>query len=170
VKIHKTVNVDIEVEVDVDLEEIVAAISEDPNRQHTVLTGLNNFARFSKAIPDEIISGMHENTRGVIYAFLIAEAERFRKVMERATGETTRQMEAAPQGAIFIWCNGQLSYPIDLASKIGRSDLKIVSPIWLEGNSGYVGKRLTGVVLDHAANLTSRQWDGLNEARLRIKS
>jgi hypothetical protein len=90
--------------------------------------------------------------------------------MERGTGKTTRQMEAASQGAIFVWCNGQLSYPKNLAQKIGRSDLEIVSPSWLDGRVGYIGRKLSGVILDHAADLTGNQWDGLEEARLRIRS
>ena len=90
--------------------------------------------------------------------------------MERGTEETTRQMKAAPQGAIFVWCNGQLSYPKSLAQKIGRGDLEIVSPSWLGGHVENEGEELSGVILDHAADLTGKQRDGLKEARLCIRS
>jgi hypothetical protein len=50
----------------------------------------------------------------------------------RNTGETTRQMVRAPKGATFVWCNSHLHYPQHLARYLGRDDLKIVRPEWLE--------------------------------------
>lgn len=76
--------------------------------------------------------------------------------MERGNGETTRQMAAAPPGAIFIWCNSNLSYPVALAKHLGRTDLEIYSPYWLESNR-YRGREVSAVVVDHAAELTRRQ-------------
>lgn len=67
----------------------------------------------------------------------------------RGSGRTTRQMLDAPKDAVFIWCNGILQYPRQLAVKHGRSDLHIVGPEWLEDYK-YVGRPLTGVVVDHA--------------------
>ena len=69
-------------------------------------------------------------------------------VATRGTGKTTRQMLGAPLGGHFIWCNGTLSYPVALARKLGRFDLKIHSPCDLRGG------RLAGidpalVVVDH---------------------
>jgi len=87
--------------------------------------------------------------------------------MERGTGETTRQMEAAPKGSVFVWCNGQTDYPIRLARKIGREDLQIKAPTWLEER--WIGLELTGVVVDHAARLTDRQWDGFQGAITRVR-
>ncbi len=80
--------------------------------------------------------------------------------MERRSGETTKQMEEAPKDAVFIWVNEHLSYPRDLARKLGRDDLFIKSPSWLEKN--YYGLSLTGVVLDHAVYLNERQWGAIN--------
>lgn len=77
-----------------------------------------------------------------------------------ATGLTTRQMETAPQGAVFVWCNGHLDYPQALARKVGRDDLEIVSPTVFESNY-FLGRNLTGLVIDHAARLTDRQIDFL---------
>ena len=88
--------------------------------------------------------------------------------MERRTGETTRQMEDAPKGAVFVWCNGQTDYPRLLARKIGREDLQIQSPTWFEDR--WRGLELTGVVVDHAARLTDRQWDGYQGALTRVRS
>ena len=87
--------------------------------------------------------------------------------MARGTGETTRQMEAAPKGAVFVWCNGNADYPRLLARKIGRDDLQIQSPRWLEER--WRGITLTGVVVDHAARLTDRQWDGYQGALTRVR-
>jgi hypothetical protein len=82
----------------------------------------------------------------------------------RGEGRTRRAMEAADRGAIYIWCNGVLSYPRDLARHIGRDDLKIYSPSALEDD------RLRGiiapeVVVDHAARLTDRQYEQLDFVR-----
>ena len=45
----------------------------------------------------------------------------------RGTGFTSRQMENAPDGAVFVWCNGHLDYPKRLAEHLGRKDLRIES-------------------------------------------
>lgn len=87
--------------------------------------------------------------------------------MARGEGKTTRQMEAAPKGAIFIWCNGLTEYPRLLARNIGREDLRIESPTFLEER--WKGLELSGVVVDHAAQLTDRQWDELQWALTRVR-
>ena len=83
--------------------------------------------------------------------------------MERGEGATTQQMEAAPKGAIFVWCNGRTDYPILLARKIGREDLQIKSPSWLTSHV-WRGVSLAGIVVDHAARLTGREWEELHYA------
>ena len=88
--------------------------------------------------------------------------------MERGEGATTQQMEAAPKAAVFVWCNGNTDYPRLLARKIGREDLQIKSPSWLEDR--WRELELTGVVVDHAARLTDRQWDGFQGALTRVRS
>ncbi len=74
---------------------------------------------------------------------------------DRGTGATTRQMRAAPHGALFVWVNNNLSYPRNLASALGRTDLRIVSPEGLQPS--LYGHRFPTVVIDHAARLNSRQ-------------
>jgi hypothetical protein len=86
----------------------------------------------------------------------------------RRVGNTTRQMEDAPKGAIFVWVNHHLDYPKQLAREIGRVDLKIVSPEWIEDRR-WRGVELSGIVLDHAAPLTNRQWEALHEAQTRVR-
>ena len=88
--------------------------------------------------------------------------------MARGEGTTTQQMEGAPKGAIFVWCNGHTDYAVRLARKIGREDLQIKSPTWLD--DGWRGVTLTGIVVDHAARLTDRQRDLLQEALTRVRS
>lgn len=79
---------------------------------------------------------------------------------DRQTGQTTRQMLEAPQGAVFIWPNDALYCPKMLAYSLERQDLLIVSPRWLDqqcaGNS-------RSIVVDHAAGsyFTPRQRDTL---------
>jgi len=90
-----------------------------------------------------------------------------KKDSERGTGRTTEQIQRAPRGAVFVWCNGHLDYPQSLAFKLGRLDLRIVGPEWLE--DAWRGCNLTGLVLDHAADLTRRQVDGWNAALTRVR-
>lgn len=88
--------------------------------------------------------------------------------MARGEGTTTKQMEAAPKGAVFVWCNGHTDYAVRLARKIGRDDLRVVSPAWLEDR--WLGLELAGIVVDHAAQLTDRQWDEYQRALVRVRS
>jgi hypothetical protein len=75
--------------------------------------------------------------------------------LDRGTGRTSRQLQAAPQGAVFVWCNDHLGYVRGLVRASGRQDLTIV------GLSALDDDRLRGrkyqVVVDHAARLSHRQ-------------
>jgi hypothetical protein len=90
--------------------------------------------------------------------------------MLRQSGITTRQMQASPVNAIFVWCNNDLTYPKLLASYINRVDLEIVSPMWLEHASNWRGRKISGINTDHALDLTERQLGGLIAARTRVFS
>lgn len=80
---------------------------------------------------------------------------------DRQTGRTTRQMETAPIGSLFIWVNARLDYPKLLAARLGRTDLQIISPGKLEqGAIALRGQRFSSILIDHAALLTDDQWDG----------
>jgi hypothetical protein len=76
--------------------------------------------------------------------------------MKRGSGTTTRQMQGAPQKAIYVWCNNNLSYPKNLTKNLGRDDLEIVSPQFIESDK-WRGRLFSEVVLDHALELTERQ-------------
>lgn len=73
------------------------------------------------------------------------------------SGRTRKQMEKAPHNAVFVWPNGALRYPTDLAHSIGRSDLWIISPDRLRDRHRFYGRELGGVVLDHATRLSAEQ-------------
>ena len=77
----------------------------------------------------------------------------------RGTGRTTQQMQDAPKGAIFVWVNQCLGYPRDLAANLGRDDLVIVPPSYLDTIDKLAGRTITGILLDHATKLTDRQFD-----------
>ena len=80
----------------------------------------------------------------------------------RGNGRTTQQMKYAPKGAIFIWVNEVLSYPIRLARSLNRSDLKIYRPSILEHSAMCLrGLELSGIIVDHAVDLTKGQLRGL---------
>lgn len=81
-----------------------------------------------------------------------------------AHGTTTQQMLDAPQGAVFIWNNSYLSYPLALARKLGRDDLQIETPGWLT-DYRYVGQRLKGLVVDHAIQYTDQIAYHIERAR-----
>jgi hypothetical protein len=78
--------------------------------------------------------------------------------MKRGTGITTRQIKEAPKGAVFVWLNSHVDYPKRLARELGREDLDIVPKSRLTPDN-WCGRRLTGVVVDHACQLDDRQWD-----------
>lgn len=88
----------------------------------------------------------------------------------RQSGRTTQAMQAAPRDAVFVWCNHHLDYPKDLARKLGRDDLKIVSPSWLTDRR-WVGLELSALQLDHAAfeHFTYEQWRMYREATVRVR-
>lgn len=86
---------------------------------------------------------------------------------ERQTGQTTRQMQEAPTGAVFVWCNGGLSYPRALAQTLGRTDLKIVPAAWLEDDHWRGVK--SAVVLDHATVLNLSQIGTFSKHRARVR-
>lgn len=88
--------------------------------------------------------------------------------MARGDGATTRQMQAAPKGSLFVWVNGALSYPRTLAIRLERTDLEIVSPFDLEHDK-LRGKTWPAIVIDHAADLTGRQWDGLERLKAQVR-
>jgi hypothetical protein len=75
--------------------------------------------------------------------------------MTRQTGATTKQMQSAPRGAIYLWCNDEIDYAKRLAALLGRSDLRIVKRSWLETSSGFNGD----LVVDHAFNVVRPPTD-----------
>lgn len=91
----------------------------------------------------------------------------------RGSGRTTRQMQDAPIGALFIWGPQQgLSYPRALARNLGREDLRIESPsIFYDGAVRLRGLTLPTIILDHDAArfFTPEQWHGFQIAASRIR-
>ena len=87
-------------------------------------------------------------------------------MIDRGTGRTTKQLASAPQGAVYIWCNSHLHYPKTLARELGRGDLRIERPSWLDHPTA-CDTRILGLVVDHAACLTERQRHSLAILRAR---
>jgi hypothetical protein len=87
---------------------------------------------------------------------------------DRGTGRTTKQMKEAKNKSVFVWCNEDLNYPKQLAKDLNK-DLEIVGPSWFEKEHRFVGRNLTGIVLDHATNLNIIQSYGYNKAILYIR-
>lgn len=83
----------------------------------------------------------------------------------RRVGNTTRQMLQAPHRALFVWCTWAINYPKDLARDCGREDLQIVSPaqLWKIARSSDF---YSGVVLDHAAELTADEQRAFEDIRV----
>jgi hypothetical protein len=86
---------------------------------------------------------------------------------KRGSGRTTQQMQRAPKGAIYIWCNSHLDYPKRLASQLGRQDLVLVRPDWLSDRR-YMGQRLSGIIIDHATTLSEEQLALYPSAVMRV--
>lgn len=87
----------------------------------------------------------------------------------RGDGTTSKQMQEAPKGAIFIWVNAHLWYPKQLAQRLGRTDLKIIAP-------NQFGSEAQGrncfVEIDHACVLPQAHygWMFQNNKRWREKN
>lgn len=79
---------------------------------------------------------------------------------DRGTGITTTQLKAAPFGAVYVYA-GHRDYTARLAKSLGRTDLRLVNKEWLEHS--WHGLRMTGLVVDHAADLTEEQNANFNE-------
>lgn len=107
-KIPKYVTLEQEIEVDVSAEDIAAAIVEDPNRVHTCMVGINNFASFAKSIPDPVISEMSGGARKTIGDFLRGLSERF-----SPTGKSEKS-----DAAQFIVIGSGESYTTKICSEI----------------------------------------------------
>ncbi len=86
----------------------------------------------------------------------------------RGTGTTTQQMLVAKQGALFIWVGGSLHYPRDLARRIGRTDLQIENPDYLDSDR-WAGRNFSEAIIDHAASLTRRQFDAWQHLIARVR-
>lgn len=74
----------------------------------------------------------------------------------------------APRHAVYVWVNFLLNYPRSLAHRVGRDDLEIIAPEHML-RSGFMGRELTGIVLDHATVLDSRQLDAYRCILSRIR-
>lgn len=86
----------------------------------------------------------------------------------RGSGKTTRAMLKAPKGSVFVWVNHHLDYPKLLARHLGRDDLKIVSPEWIE-DQRWAGMNLSGLKLDPDTRFTDKQWERWHQAQLRVR-
>lgn len=84
----------------------------------------------------------------------------------RGSGTTSKQMKEAPIDALYIWCNHDLFYPRELATRLGRLDLRIERPSFLSGDAW---RRLyfTDIVVDHATALNDEQRTAFNSIRSR---
>lgn len=73
--------------------------------------------------------------------------------------ESVKQMRQAPQNAVYFWHDTEFLEATRLAVTAGRDDLEIYG---IDGlNDGrtemFLGQRLSGVVVDHAAKLNDEQ-------------
>ncbi len=88
---------------------------------------------------------------------------------ERGTGRTTKQIKNLPLKAVFIWCNDHLHYPKSLAKKLGREDVEILGVSVLD-KPGLKGREVSGMVLDHATELSEKRWEAYNMLRVCIRA
>jgi hypothetical protein len=76
----------------------------------------------------------------------------------RGTGQTTRQIQQAPTGAIFV-AVGNGHYERDLAARLNRADLRIVTSDILDSLRDRFCGSWIPLVIDHACRLTEKQWE-----------
>jgi hypothetical protein len=77
--------------------------------------------------------------------------------------ESVKQMRSAPANAVYIWRNTEFLEATRLAVSADRSDLEIygidsLSDVRIEM---FRGRRLSGIVVDHAAKLAAEQQRNL---------
>ena len=77
----------------------------------------------------------------------------------RQSGRTTKQMLDAPKNALFVWCSLDTRYAKHLANQLGRSDLEIVGRNVFSNIDKIRGKRFSGIILDHAIDLPSWEYE-----------
>lgn len=83
----------------------------------------------------------------------------------RQTGRSTKQMLHAPPGSVYVWpCDNSIDYAKALAEYLGRSDLEIIAVYRLRPDK-IRGRRLTGVMVDHAVRLTTPNFLAISNAR-----
>ena len=77
------------------------------------------------------------------------------RMIDAGTGRTTRQMQDAPQGAVFVWpVWSSIGYARDLARHLGRRDLAIITPSRLRDiRPG----QYSAVIVDHAVRFTKTE-------------
>ena len=73
--------------------------------------------------------------------------------------KSVKQMQQAPQNAVYFWRNTEFLEAIRLAVTAGRDDLEIYGIDGLNNSQieMFRGQRLSGVVVDHAAKLNDEQ-------------
>lgn len=87
----------------------------------------------------------------------------------RGSGTSSRQMLDAPIGSVYIVKNiGTRAYFLDLANHLGRIDLDIQPASVLDGHT-LSGRELSGIVIDHAVDLTYAQLKKRNWLEIGVK-
>lgn len=101
--------------------------------------------------------------------FTEAELNRAYMTERQPKGDTAEQIRKAPHSAIYL-CGTveQVETVRKLAEQLGRSDLAVHPAKWLDDPGNYGAKRFTGIVLDAAAMLTSKQVYALVQARTKV--
>lgn len=81
---------------------------------------------------------------------------------------TLKQMTEAEFGALYVWCNSRLNYPKNLATYIGRKDLKIVAPHMLTRDR-LQGYEFPEAVYDHALDIRKIPDEAVDFIETRIR-
>lgn len=77
----------------------------------------------------------------------------------RGTGRTTRQMQSAPQGALYVVAQrSEREICLRMARDMGRSDLEIVTLDWIRSDR-WRGRRFPALVIDHFADEIAGEED-----------
>ncbi|MCG8431788.1 MAG: hypothetical protein MJA29_11525 [Candidatus Omnitrophica bacterium] len=83
------------------------------------------------------------------------------EVHVRGSGRTSKQMQGALKGAIYVWVDNNIRIAKKLAEAVDRDDLKIISPHKLTCFGYFASRHIPEIIVDHAAELTDEQWSGL---------
>lgn len=136
---------------------------------HDISSGVSYYIIGSRQEGKTVQEALYKSVHNA-FPHIRAETQRILKerlweydAVKRGTGETTRQIQSAPENALYVWTTCDFRYPRKLAHHLGRDDLTFYPPSALYDMDylarKYIGTRVSAIIVDHGVPMTRRMWD-----------